>query len=180
MKKQILVLMLMALLTIPATILAMQHGGHGGSHGGGMSMGGNMIMLQDEEVEGVMGSAHMLDVKEKMAQHGMAMTHHIMIGFMNTEGEALAEGKVAVKVETPDGKVGKPIMMMAMNGAFGADITLDQKGMYHFKFGTQLADGKKRTFHMHYENKPVVLRAWTVTLGPFLLPSGRKNVFSQV
>jgi hypothetical protein len=119
---------------------------------GGMSMGGDMIMLQNEEVDGVKGSAHMMDVKEKMAKHGMATTHHIMIDFKDGHGMSMAKGKVAVKVEAPDGKISKPIMMMGMGESFGADITLDQKGMYHFKIGTKLEDGKKRTFHMHHDN----------------------------
>ena len=119
---------------------------------GGMSMGGDMIMLQNEEVDGVKGSAHMMDVKEKMAKHGMATTHHIMIDFKDGHGMSMAKGKVAVKVESPDGKISKPIMMMGMGESFGADITLDQKGMYHFKIGTKLGDGKKRTFHMHHDN----------------------------
>jgi hypothetical protein len=42
---------------------------------------------------------------------------------------------------------------MGMDGHFGADIVLDKKGMYHFKIGTKLADGKKRTYHQHFENK---------------------------
>ena len=170
MKKQI-VLVMMVLLMIPAAVMAMNHDGNkgmdmdmdhgsmekmehgGGMEMGGMTMGGNMIMLQDEEVDGVMGSAHLLDIKAKMAEHGMPATHHLMIGFMNGEGDAMAKGTVAVKIEAPDGKVSKPIMMMGMKEAFGADVTLDQKGMYHFKIGTKLADGQKRTFHMHYDNK---------------------------
>lgn len=156
MKKTLLVLAV--ILSISVTAMAMKHGDHSKmDHGDmkqtdGMSMGGNMIMLQDITVDGVTGSAHMMDVKEKMAQHGMSMTHHIMIGFKNSHGQELTDGKVAVKVEAPDGKVSKPIMMMGMSGAFGADITLDQKGMYHFQIGTKLDDGKKRSFHMHYDN----------------------------
>ena len=137
--------------------MEMDHSGmdHGKKmdHKGGMAMKGKKIMLQDQEVDGVMGSAFMKDVREAMAKHGMPQTHHIMIGFIDNEGEALKEGKVAVKVESPDGKVSRPIMMMGMGSAFGADITLDQTGMYHFKIGTKLEDGKKRTFHMHYDNK---------------------------
>ncbi len=120
---------------------------------GGMAMGGDMMMLQEETIDGVMGSAHMMDVKEKMAQNGMKTTHHLMIGFKDMQGKALGNGKVAVKVESPNGEVSKPIMMMGMGEGFGADITLDQAGTYHFKIGTQLEDGKKRTFHMHFENK---------------------------
>lgn len=166
MKKKMMVLMIAAALMVPAGVMAMKgmdHGDHGKAESmghdmkkmdhGSMGMDGKMIMLQDEEVEGVMGSAHMLDVKEKMAKHGMSMTHHIMVGFMDTEGNPLDKGSVAVKVESPDGSVSKPIKLMGMKGQFGADITLDQEGMYHFKVGTKLADGKKRTFHFHYEVK---------------------------
>lgn len=121
-------------------------------HGSGMAMGGDMIMLQDVEVDGVMASGHLMDVKEKMAEHGMSMTHHFMIGFMNSEGEGIDKGQVAVKVESPDGKVSKANKLMGMDGQFGADVTLDQKGMYKFMVGTKLSDGKKRMFHMHYKN----------------------------
>lgn len=162
MKKQILVLM-MAMMLVPAVAMAMQHGEHGKSmdmdhgkkmeHSSGMSMGGAMIMLQDVEVDGVMASAHMLDVKAKMAEHGMPQTHHFMVGFMNGEGDSLAKGTVAVKISAPDGSVSKPIMLMGMSNAFGADVTLDQNGMYKFIVGTKLEDGKKRTFEMHYDNK---------------------------
>lgn len=147
MKKRILVMALVFLM-LPLTTMAMQHGG---GHSG-MAMGGKMIMLQDVEVDGVMASGHMLDVKEKMAKHGMSQTHHFMVGFMNGEGEGISEGQVALKIEAPDGGVSKPIRLMAMSGAFGSDITLDQKGMYKFIVGTKLADGKKRSFAMQYHN----------------------------
>ena len=175
MKKLILIAMM---LLVPAGVMAMSHGDHGdhdkkmemdhgkidhGSmekmdhskmdHGSGMAMGGDMIMLQDVEVDGVMAAGHMMDVKAKMAEHGMAMTHHFMVGFMDTEGEAVDEGQVALKIEYPDGKVSKPIKLMGMDKAFGADVTLDQKGKYNFMVGTKLKDGKKRTFHMHHEIK---------------------------
>lgn len=158
MKKRTLVIMLTVVLALPFTTFAMKDMGHG-EHGkqkamdhGGMAMEGEMIMLQDHEVDGVMGSAHLMDVKEKMAEHGMSMTHHIMVSFMDTEGNPIDHGSVAVKVESPDESVGKPVKMMGMDGAFGADITLNQQGMYHFKIGTKLPDGKKRTFHFHHQN----------------------------
>lgn len=149
--KKLMLMMLMVLLTLPAAAMAMDHSkmDHGSS---GMAMGGKMIMLPDVEVDGVMGSAHLMDVKAKMAEHGMPMTHHLMIGFMDSEGNSLADGKVAVKIVAPDGTVSKPIMMMGMSNAFGADVTLDQKGQYKFMIGTKLADGKKRTFELQYHN----------------------------
>jgi len=169
MKKQIFVLLIAAMLAGPVPGFAMKGMDHsdqskqmtmeqGGTkvmdHGQKMAHDGMaMIMLQDEEVDGVMASGHLMDVKEKMAEHGMVMTHHLMIGFMNTEGEGIEKGQVAVKVESPDGKISPALKMMGMDGQFGSDVTLDQQGMYHFKIGTKLADGKKRMYHMHYEVK---------------------------
>jgi len=163
-RKPLLVLLLT--LMIPVAAMAMNHDGHGGgsmNHDssasmdhdggmGGMSMGGDMIMLEDVTVDGIVGAGHLLDVKEKMAQVGMSMTHHLMIGFKDGHGHGVPGGLVAVKVEAPDGSVSSPIKMMAMSGAFGADIALDQKGAYRFIIGTKLADGKPRTFNLQYDN----------------------------
>lgn len=148
MKKQLFVVMLAVLLLLPAGAMAMK-----GMEHDSMSMGAGNIMLQDVEIDGVMASGHLMDVKAKMAEHGMATTHHLMVGFMNTDGEPIIKGQVAVKIESPDGKLSKANKMMAMDGQFGADVTLDQKGMYKFKIGTKLADGKKRMYHMYLENK---------------------------
>ncbi|HKJ04173.1 MAG TPA: hypothetical protein VJ974_01140 [Geopsychrobacteraceae bacterium] len=172
MKKQMMILMMTAVLMVPVSVMAMDHSkkesmghdmkdmehGKKMDHGsmemdhGSMGMDGEMIMLQSEEIEGVKASAHLMDVKEKMAEHGMSQTHHIMVRFMDKEGNPLEEGSAAVKIEGPDEKISNPIKMMGMDGHFGVDITLDQEGMYHFKVGTKLADGQKRTFHFHYEN----------------------------
>lgn len=150
MKKQLMALVIVTILLAPAGVLAMKHGSMPGASG--MDMGGEMIMLQDQTVDGVVGAAHLMDVKAKMAEHGMSMTHHIMVGFMTDAKEAISKGQVAVKVKSPDGEVGKAVKMMGMEGSFGVDITLDQKGAYQFIIGTKLADGKKRTFTFHYDN----------------------------
>lgn len=158
MKKQTFILLLAVIMMIPASAMAMKSMDHGSmdhskmSQGEGMSMGGDTVMLNDSKVEGVTASAHMMDVRIKMAEHGMSMTHHFMVGFMNEAKKMVSKGQVALKIEFPDGKVSNPIKLMGMNGQFGADITLDQQGMYHFKIGTKFPDGKKRTFHMHHDN----------------------------
>ncbi len=179
MKKQLFVMLMAVLLMIPAGAMAMKDMDHGSmdkmdhgsmekmdhgsmekmDHGsmekmdhGSMEMDKGMIMLPDVEVDGVMASTHLMDTKEKMAAHGMRMTHHIMVGFMDSEGTSLEKGQVAVKVESPDGKISKANKMMVMKGQFGADVTLDQKGTYRFMVGTKLADGKKRMFHLSFEN----------------------------
>lgn len=123
------------------------------SQNGSMAMGGDTIMLPATEVDGIVASTHLMNVKEKMAKHGMSATHHFMIGFMDGANKMVSEGQVALKIESPDGKVSKPNTLMGMSGQFGADITLDQQGMYHFMVGTKLADGSNRMFHMHYDNE---------------------------
>lgn len=155
MKQHLLALLVITALALPAGAQAMKHGdGEKMEHGSmsGMDMGGAMIMLEDQEVDGVMGSAHLMDVKAKMAEHGMKMTHHIMVGFMNAAGDEISSGQVALKIKSPDGTVSQATRMMGMTGQFGVDINLDQKGTYQFMVGTKLDDGKKRTFHFEYEN----------------------------
>jgi len=158
MKKQTFTLVLMALLIMPISTMAMKKMDHSSmdhskmSQGEGMSMGGNTIMLEDTKVDGVTASTHMMDIKIKMAEHGMSATHHFMVGFMDEAKKMVSQGQVALKIESPDGTVSNPIKLMGMNGQFGSDITLDQQGMYHFKVGTKFPDGNKRTFHMHYDN----------------------------
>jgi len=151
-------------LLILAAVLLMPVGGfasgdHGMDHGKqdrehvGMSTEGKMFMLGVHEVDGVKGMAHINDVRAQMAEHGMSQTHHIMIAFEDiASGDAIESGSVAVKIEDPDGNISEAIKLMGMDGHFGVDMTLDKKGMYHFKIGTKLADGKKRTFHHQFEN----------------------------
>ncbi|MCW8858573.1 MAG: hypothetical protein OQK97_02575 [Deltaproteobacteria bacterium] len=153
MKQQTFILVLMAMLMIPASAMAMKGMDHSKmKQADGMSMGGEMIMLEDTEVEGIMASGHMMDIRIKMAEHGMSQTHHFMVGFMNEAKKMVSDGQVALKIEAPDGKVSPAIKLMGMSGQFGADITLDQQGMYRFKIGTKFADGNSRVFHMHYDN----------------------------
>ena len=156
MKRQIFVLMLAVLLTIPAAGFAMKEMDHGDMKSmdhQGMAMGGKMMMLQTDEVDGVKGMAHLKDVHEAMAKMGMKQTHHLMIAFEDGAGNTIDSGTVAVKIEAPDGTVSEAIPMMGMQGHFGVDVSLEQKGMYHFRIGTKLADGQKRMFHQHFDNE---------------------------
>jgi VCBS repeat-containing protein len=65
-------------------------------------------------------------------------------------GKTIGSGTVAVKIESPDEKESKPVRLMGMQGHFGADVTLDQPGIWHFRVATKLADGKVRQFHSHH------------------------------
>ena len=172
MKMKMASLFALFLFALPVAGLAMSHGDHSGhgdhkmdhskmDHSGhgdhdGMSAKGDMVMLGDMVEDGVKASAHMKDVTEAMKKMGMDTTHHFMVTFTSEEtGAAIEKGIVAVKMsqkhEMP--KDVKPIKLMGMQGHFGADITLDKKGVYHFIVATKLEDGKKRQFHFHFENK---------------------------
>ncbi|ALC16625.1 hypothetical protein DSOUD_1853 [Desulfuromonas soudanensis] len=127
----------------------MEHGSMEGMKHEGMKMEG-MIMLGEGTEEGVKAMAHLNDVKEAMAKMGMKETHHFMVAFVDAAGKPVTEGTVAVKIKNPAGKEGKAIKLMGMEGHFGADIVLPEKGEYHFKVGTKLADGQKREYHFHH------------------------------
>ena len=134
----------------------MKHDDHSSSHdaqGGhdGMSADGLMMIVGSMSSKGVKGMAHLKDVSVTMADMGMKTTHHFMIAFIDeTTGELIESGAVALKITNPDAKVGEPIPLMGMDGHFGADVTLDMPGEYHFKLGTKLADGTKRKYHFHH------------------------------
>jgi len=133
---------------------SMNHEKMEGMDHGGMAMKGDMIMLGDDTEEGVKAMAHLKDVKEAMAKMGMKETHHFMVMFMDAEtGKAIESGTVAVKVKGPSGGEGEAIKLMGMQGHFGADIALGEKGEYTFKLGTKLADGKKRQFEFEFTFK---------------------------
>jgi hypothetical protein len=147
------------LLFTSLTASAMSHQGHGehgeshSMHGGekGMSADGSMLIVGSMVSKGVKGEAHIKDVSAKMAEMGMKATHHFMIAFIEEgTGEQIEEGTVALKITNPDAKVGDPIPLIGMDGHFGADVTLDMPGEYHFRLGTKLADGTKRKYHFHH------------------------------
>ncbi len=137
----------------------MDHGkmDHKGMGHDGMEMHGDMVMLGSEVKKGVKARVHIKDVSEAMAKMNMEQTHHLMVSFVKdnngAEGMAIEKGTVAVKVESPSGAKSDPIEMIGMEGHFGADLALKEKGMYHFKIGTKLEDGVKRQYHFHTELK---------------------------
>ena len=132
----------------------MDHSGHDHGAHDGMAMEGDMVMLGDATASGVKAMAHLKDVSEAMSKMGMETTHHIMVMFADTaSGKPIEEGVAAVKITGPDGKTGAPIKLMGMQGHFGADVTLAQKGEYTFEVGTKLKDGEKRQFTFNYTLK---------------------------
>ena len=161
---KIIAMLWVALLSIPfvvtAAIDAHEHGSQGQAHGNahdmqnkhdGMSSDGSMFIVGNMTSKGVKGMAHLKDVSATMAKMGMKTTHHFMIAFVDeASGEQIESGAVALKITNPDAKVGEAIELISMQGHFGADITLDMEGEYHFRLGTKLADGVQRKYHFHH------------------------------
>lgn len=120
----------------------------------GMTMTDDMEMLGTETLDGVKAMAHISDISEAMAAAGMKQTHHLMIAFEDaTTSSAIDSGRVAVRVVTPSGKTLPAVSLPGMEGAFGGDVELSEKGKYSLQVGTQLADGKARQFEFQYEVK---------------------------
>ena len=147
--KQMMILILMAML-IPVTSMAMQDMEKKNDSmqmgQGSMGMEG-VLLLQEEVVDGVKAAAHLMDGKDGMGKMLMLMFTDEKSGAM------ISSGRVAVKVVSPDEKVGDAQMMMKSKGMFGTAVKFDQKGVYHFKVGTNLEDDVKRSFKFYYEAK---------------------------
>jgi hypothetical protein len=158
MKKSLFICCLAAIFALPASLFAASHEhGMAGMDHGSMSKKGDMhkgmLTVGEQTVDGVKAIVYLNDVKATMAKMGMKETHHLMIHFYAKDGKTIETGTVAVKIKGPDGKESGAIKTMGMDGHFGADVILEQKGAYVFTLGTQLADGVKRQFELKYEVK---------------------------
>lgn len=126
----------------------------------GKHKGHDMDMKKDDFVEigkdtqnGVVAKVKVKTYDEAtratMTKMGMDATHHVMIFFTDEKsGDAIAAGKVALKVK---GEEAKPVMLMQMGEGFGADVSV-QEGMHTFEIGTKLEDGQKRQFSIMFHN----------------------------
>lgn len=159
MKKNLIICCLAALITLPGALFAASHDHNmaGMDHGSKNKKGDKhkgMITVGEQTVDGAKAIVYLNDVKATMAKMGMKETHHLMIHFYNTKnGKTIEEGTVAAKIKGPDEMEGAPIKLIGMDKHFGADVILEQKGIYIFTLGTQLADGVKRQFEVKYEIK---------------------------
>jgi len=127
--------------------------GHGQmQHMNGMDHGkGEMIIFGEDVHEGVKAIGHLVPIDTKMMPADSKVTHHLMVMLSDAEtGKPVESGTVAVKIGSPDGKEAKPVRLMGMQGHFGADVVLDQVGIWHFRIAAKLADGKVRKFHGHH------------------------------
>lgn len=151
MKKLIVVTAAVLAISSPLVVLAMEHNGHMMEH--------KMTVAHEEVVDGVKATFHVQTMADAMKAMDMEMpkgvkeTHHISVLFKDVKsGKALTEGTVAVKVQNPDKSV-QTKELMGMQGHFGADFTLSQKGKYGVMCKFQLKDGKTRQAKFWYTVK---------------------------
>ncbi|WP_083552640.1 hypothetical protein [Syntrophotalea acetylenivorans] len=118
----------------------------GMAHGQGM-----MVILGEDVQEGVKAMCHLMPIDLKMMPAGSKATHHLMVRLSDAEtGKPVESGTVAIKIGSPDGKEAAPVRLMGMQGHFGADVVLDQLGIWHFRIAAKLAEGKVHKYHGHH------------------------------
>jgi hypothetical protein len=134
-----------------------EHGSMKMEHGGGMMAMGKVVY--EEVVDGVKATFKIMDMKEHMKSmkmempKGMKETHHIMVEFKDAKtGKPLTQGEVKVKVIAPD-KSEQTKDLMGMEGHFGGDFVMSQKGKYGIMAKFKLADGKVRSAKFWYTVK---------------------------
>lgn len=126
---------------------------HSGGHMG-MEMSADMEMLGTKTVDSVKAMAHISDTSEAMAAAGMKQTHHLMVAFEDAATmAAIDSGRVAVRIVTPGGQTLPAIPLQGMEGGFGGDVELSEKGTYTLQVGSQLHDNKARQFEFQYQVK---------------------------
>ena len=128
--------------------MPMDHGSMKMEHGGGMMAMGKLA--HEEVVDGVKATFKIIDIKAKMKEMGMKETHHIMVVLTDPKsGGKLSEGEVKVKVTGPDKKE-QVKELMGMEGGFGSDFTMPEKGKYEVMAKFKLKDGKVRSVKFRY------------------------------
>lgn len=168
--KRIFSLLTIFMLTMGAAHLALAqdsgHEGHGanthktppaqgsGHEGMQMETGSTMIMLGTATTDGIKAMAHLQDLHPGAEKHAAAVTHNLMVAFeAQDKGNAVTQGRVAVKITGPDEKTGSAITLNPKAGFFNADLALHMPGKYTFLVGTKLSDDKARQFSFSYEAK---------------------------
>ena len=157
MKKLALIIAAATLALSAPAAFAADHEGH--DHGS-MDMGhGDHSMMSmgktahEEVVDGVKATFNVIDIQQKMKEMGMKETHHIMVMFADAKtGKMLSGGEVKIKVLGPD-KSEQVKDLMGMEGGFGSDFTMPQKGKYGVMCKFKLADGKVHSAKFRYTVK---------------------------
>jgi len=148
MKKMTVLITALIALSAPLAVLAMDHESMPMDHGSGMMAMGKPA--HEEVVDGVKTTFRVIDIKVMMKKMGMKETHHIMVVFNNAKsGSMLSEGEVKLKVQGPN-KLVQVKDLMGMEGGFGADFTLTERGKYGVMAKFKLKDGKVRSVKFWY------------------------------
>jgi len=154
MKKVALLIAALFALAVPmVSFAATNHGDHG-DHGGQQG-----DITHQEVTDGVKATFKVTSMKEHLKvmnmnmPKGMKETHHLAVEFKDVKsGKALTAGEVKVKVQNPD-KSSQTKNLVGMQGHFGADFDLSQKGKYGVMCKFLLKDGKVRNAKFWYTVK---------------------------
>lgn len=159
MKRTFAVFLAIALMAaVPLAAASQDHSGHGKkkahephSHVDSSHAHDDMITIGEQSLADVEGVALINDIRAAMSKMKVKMpeTHHFIMLFSNGDG-SIETGTAALRITDPAGNEGETIRLVAMNGHFGADVVLSQKGEYLFKVGTSLVDGKTRQFEFRH------------------------------
>lgn len=115
-------------------------------------------MIHESDIEGYRFAYHLIDMsKNPKMMEGMKgtkdadKTHHLMVYVKDPQGRSVDGAKLGYLVEGPDGAKQK-LMTMGMQGAYGANVNFNDKGMYTIK-AKFLAGDKKLFDQFSYEVK---------------------------
>jgi hypothetical protein len=107
-------------------------------------------LIHESTIEGYRFAYHLIDIRKNpeemknMKDSKQAdMTHHLMVYVMDPENRAVEQAKLGYLVVGPDGGKQK-LMTMGMQGAFGANVNFEKKGVYTIK--TKCLTGDKKLF----------------------------------
>jgi len=143
--KKLAIFLAAAALTVAAPLASFAAHDHNAmDHGKDMMARGSAA--HEEIFDGVKATFEVLDMREQMKggkmPAGLKETHHIMVKFTDVKsGKTLTEGEVKVKVMAPD-KTEQTKELKGMQGHFGADFNLLQKGKYGIMAKFQVKDRK--------------------------------------
>ncbi len=144
MNKLVLLAAVIAALSLPLSVHAVDHSTHAST------------AAHEEVVDGVKATFKVQTMAAAMKAMGMEMpkgvaeTHHISVSFKDVKsGEGLTEGTVAIKVQNPDKSV-QTKDLVGMHGHFGADFVLSKSGKYGVMCKFLLKDGRSRQAKFWY------------------------------
>jgi len=129
----------------PASAAGSQDHGSATGHSGHIG-----VMIHESAIDGYLFAYHLIDMrKNPKMMEGMkgtkdaGKTHHLMVYVKDPQGRSVDSARLGYLVEGPDG-VKQKLMSMGMQGAYGANVNFNTKGMYTIK--AKLLAGDKKLF----------------------------------